>query len=149
MSNSIHNEYLLDAAALQAEFEALHIPPNIDPRLLELWVEREQAEIERKRKKKDPPLVPKKCGRSLARLFPAYIGIAVMCLSIVVGLVQGKEASEILQMACIAFLMYTIIGFFVGLVMERCVNESVEVLLREVIKRNNQEPENAVSSDAV
>ena len=128
-------------SAFQTEFESLHIPPNIDPRLLELWIEREHAEIESKRRERDPPREVNECGRSLERLFPAYIGITVMCLTIVLGLIQGKEPSEILQMTCIAFLVYGVIGYIVGIIMERCVNDSVETLLREVIARNKAEPE--------
>ena len=140
MSNSTLNDYSLNAAALQAEFEALHIPANIDPRLLALWIEREQEAIDREHKKNNPPPIPpKKCGRSLARLFPAYIGIAIMCLTIVLGLVQGQETTAILQAACIAFLVYTIIGFVVGIVIERCVKDSVETLLRDIVNRNRQE----------
>ena len=141
MSNSTLNDYSSNAAALQAEFEALHIPENIDPRLLALWIEREQEAIEREHKKNNPPFIPKKCGRSLVRLFPAYIGIAIMCLTILLGLVQGQEPSAILRMACITFLVYTIIGFFVGMVMERCVNDSVETLLQDIVKRNRNEEE--------
>ena len=140
MSNSTLNDDSLNAAALQAEFEALYVPENIDPRLLALWVEREQAAIDREHKRKNPPLVPpKKCGRSLVRLFPAYIGIAIMCLTVVLGLVQGLETTVILKTACIAFLVYTIIGFVVGIVIERCVHDSVETLLRDVVNRNRKE----------
>ena len=139
MGNSVQNGYELNAAALQAEFEALHIPPNIDPRLLALWIERENDAIERERKKNEPPSSVKKCGRSLVRLFPAYIGIAVMCLTILLGLIQGQEPTAILQAACIAFLVYTIAGMFVGMILERCVNDSVETLLRDIVKRSRDE----------
>ena len=139
MSNSTLNDYSLNAAALQAEFEALYVPENIDPQLLALWIEREQEAIDREHKKKNPPLAPpKKCGRSLVRLFPAYIGIAMMCLTVVLGLVQGQETTAILQTVCIAFLVYAIIGFVIGIVMEHCVNDSVETLLRDVVNRNSR-----------
>ena len=135
--NSIQHDHPLDEAnELQAQFEALVIPPNIDPRLLALWMQREQDEIERKRRKYIKP--PHKYGRSLNRLFAAYIGISIMCLAIVLGLVQGQAPEAILKMACIAFLVYTIVGAFVGLIAERCVNDSVETLLREIVHRSRE-----------
>ena len=122
-----------DVEALQAQFEALDIPTNIDPTLLALWMQRELDEIERKKRKYVKP--PRKYGRSLNRLFAAYIGIAVMCISIVLGLIQGHVPETILKTACIAFLVYTIIGAVVGLIAERCVNDSVETLLRDIVNR--------------
>ena len=136
MPSPTQNDHASNAAALKAEFDALHIPPNIDSRLLALWIEREQEAIEREQQKTTPPSQPKKYGRSLLRLFPAYIGIAVMCLSIILGLIQRQEPATILQMACVAFLIYTIVGFFIGMIAENCVNDSVETLLRDVVKRN-------------
>jgi len=141
MSSPVQDNHSFDAAALQAEFEGLYIPPNIDSRLLALWMEREQEAIERERRKGSPPPLPKKCGRSLTRLFPAYIGIAVMCLTILLGLIQQQEPTAILQMACIAFFVYTIIGVFVGMIAERCVNDSTEALLRDIVKRSRGEEE--------
>ena len=131
-----------DALTLQAEFEALYVPPNIDPRLLALWIEREQARFERNRQKQIQPPSPKEGGRSLLRLFPAYIGIAVMCFSVILGLIQRQETLALLQTACIAFLIYTIIGFFVGMIAERCVSDSVETLLRDVVKRSREAEQN-------
>lgn len=123
-----------DVAFLEAQFAALDIPPNIDPKLLALWIQREQDEIERKKRKYVKP--PKKYGRSLNRLFAAYIGIAIMCLSIVLGLIQWQEPAVILHTTCIVFLVYTIIGAFVGTIAERCVNDSVESLLRDIVNRS-------------
>ena len=130
------NHLFDEAAELQAQFEALEIPPNIDPKLLALWVQREQDEIERKRRKLVKP--PTLHGHSLNRLFAAYVGITVMCLSILLGLIQGHEPPTILKTACIAFLVYTIIGAFVGLIAERCVNDSVETLLRDIVHRSRE-----------
>ena|GEM_PF-3565462 len=130
------NDHAYDLSALQAEFDALHIPDGIDPLLLALWIEREKAEIEEKQRRGQPPPPPKTYGRSLVRLFPAYIGIAVMCFSVLLGLLQGKETILILQISCIAFLIYTVVGLFVGIVAEYCVNESVETLLRDVVTRS-------------
>jgi len=134
MSSSVQNDSSFGTEAMQAEFEALHVPPNIDPRLLALWIEREQVAIERKQRKAPPP--PREPGRSLVRLFPAYIGIAVMCVAVLLGLIQNRETTAILQTACITFLIYTFIGIFVGVIAERCVNDSVETLLRDIIKRS-------------
>jgi len=131
----MQDDHAFDTAeALQAQFEALEIPPNIDPQLLALWMQREQDEIERRKRKFVKP--PRKHGRSLNRLFAAYIGIAVMCLSVLLGLVQGQEPQVILKTACIVFLMYTLIGAFVGLIAERCVSDSVETLLRDIVNRS-------------
>lgn len=123
------------AAAFQAQFDALEIPPNIDPRLLAVWLEREQAEIDRKNLQYAPP-PPKPVGRSLNRLFAAYIGITVMCISITLGIVQHRAATDILQTTCIVFLLYTLIGFFVGIIAEWCVADSVETLLRDIVRRS-------------
>jgi len=137
MSSPVHDDNSLSVAAMRAEFEALYVPPNIDPRLLALWIEREEADIERRRRKATPP-PPREPGRSLVRLFPAYIGIAVMCIAVLLGVIQSHETTTILQTACIAFLIYTFIGIFVGVIAERCVNDSVETLLRDITKRSNQ-----------
>jgi len=134
-----------DVEALQAQFEALDIPSNIDPHLLALWMQREQDEIERKKRKYVKP--PRKYGRSLNRLFAAYIGIAVMCLAVVLGLIQGLEPTAILKTACIAFLIYTIIGAFVGLIAERCVNDSVETLLRDIVNRSREAGRQAIEAE--
>jgi len=143
--NPVQQDSVVDeAASLQAQFEALVIPPNIDPRLLELWIQREQDEIERKRRKYVPP--SKKWGRSLDRLFAAYIGIAVMCLSVIVGLIQCQEPTAILQTTCIVFLVYAIIGFFVGFIAERCVKDSVETLLRDIVKRSREAREQSIET---
>jgi len=141
MSSPVHDDNSFDdhplgAEGMQAEFETLYVPPNIDPRLLALWIEREQIAIERRQRKAPPP--PKEPGRSLVRLFPAYIGIAVMCVAVLLGLIQNRETTAILQTACVAFLIYTFIGIFVGVIAERCVNDSVETLLRDIIKRSKQ-----------
>ena len=132
-----------DVAMLQAQFEALHIPDNIDPRLLALWIDREKEKIERSQHKEvlSPP--PLQYGYRLARLFPSYIGIAVMCLAVVLGLVQCQEPTAILQTACVVFLVYTVIGFFVGMVAERCVRDSVEALLRDIVSRSREAGKNA------
>ena len=127
---------LAEAAALQAQLEALDIPANIDPYLLALWLQREQDEIDRKRRKSIKP--PQKVGRSLDRLFAAYVGIAVMCLSLILGIIQHQEMGVILQTTCVVFLVYTIIGFFVGSIAERCVGDSVETLLRDIVKRSRE-----------
>jgi len=146
MSSSVQDDNLLDeAVAMQAQFEALDIPSNIDPHLLALWMQREQDEIERKQRKFVKP--PRKHGRSLNRLFAAYVGIAVMCLAIVLGLVQGLEPTAILKTACIAFLVYTIIGAFVGLIAERCVNDSVETLLRDIVNRSRDAGRQAIETE--
>lgn len=133
--STVHNgDALDDAASLQAQFEALEIPPNIDPYLLALWMRREQDEIDRKKRKYIKP--PQKHGRNLNRLFAAYIGIACMCLAVILGLIQNQETTTILKTTCIAFLIYTIIGFFVGMIAEHCVSDSVETLLRDIVNRS-------------
>ena len=125
-----------DVAAIQAQFESLDIPLNIDPHLLAIWMQREQDAIERKKRKAVEP--PRKYGRSLNRLFAAYIGVAIMCLSLVLGLIQGREPTAILKTTCIVFVIYTIIGAFVGLIAEHCVNDSVETLLRDIVNRSRE-----------
>ncbi|MDR0703538.1 MAG: hypothetical protein LBF88_00965 [Planctomycetaceae bacterium] len=124
----------------QAQLESLEIPSNIDPKLLALWLEREREAIEHqeKSKKLKSKSKSKYQHRALNRLFAAYIGIIVFCLAIILGFVQQKETIEILNTACLSFLVYTVIGFFVGCVAEYCVNDSVETLLREIIRRSDE-----------
>ena len=136
MSSPVQDDNSSGAAVMQTEFEALYVPPNIDPQLLALWIEREEAAIERRQRKAPPP--SREPGRNLVRLFPAYIGIAVMCVAVILGLIQNHETTAILQTACIVFLIYTFIGIFVGMIAERCVNDSVETLLRDIIQRSNR-----------
>lgn len=138
MSETEHPETVEAAeklASLREQFEALEIPPNIDPRLLALWLQREQEELERQSRTKKPKQDRTRHGR-LDRLFAAFIGVAVMCLVIVLGLVQGHEPQTILRHACLAFLAYTILGFVAGCIAEYCVSDSVETLLREIVKRS-------------
>ena len=139
-----NNSFDDEVAFLQAQFEAVDIPPNIDPHLLALWMQREQDEIERKKRKYIKP--PMQCGRSLNRLFPAYIGITAMCLSVVLGLIQCQEPTAILQTTCIVFLVYTIIGTFVGIIAERCVDDSVETLLRDIVNRSREAGKQAIET---
>ncbi|MDR1270060.1 MAG: hypothetical protein LBK82_11105 [Planctomycetaceae bacterium] len=128
--NSVASDFL-------AQLESLEIPPNIDPKLLALWLERERETIKNQEKSKKKPK-SKFQHRKLSRLFAAYIGIIVFCFAIVLGFVQQKETFEILNNACLSFLVYVVIGFFVGLVAEYCVNDSVETLLREIIRRSDE-----------
>jgi hypothetical protein len=146
-ANLVDESPLDDMAAFEARLAALEIPPNIDPRLLALWIQRERDEIERKRRKYVKP--PKKYGRNLNRLFAAYSGIAVMCLAILLGVIQGQEPTKILQTTCIVFMVYVIIGAFVGTIAERCVKDSVESLLRDVVNRTrvSGQTKTDVSSD--
>jgi hypothetical protein len=120
---------------LLSQIESLEVPPNIDPQLLALWRERERKSAENQQPSPKPN---PQFGRKLNRLFAAYIGITVMCLVIVLGLVQHQESANILQNACIAFLIYAVIGFFVGCIAEYCINDSVETLLREIVRRSNE-----------
>jgi tetrahydromethanopterin S-methyltransferase subunit C len=67
-----------------------------------------------------------------------------MCLVIILGFVQQRETMQILQNACISFLVYTIIGFFVGCIAEYCISNSVETMLREIIRRSDEAAANAL-----
>jgi hypothetical protein len=129
---------------MREQLSAIEIPANIDSRLLELWLYRERQEIELLERKEKKRYV-KPHGRSLGRIFAAFTGIVVMMTMILLGLVQGKEVNEILTSTCIAFLVYTVLGFFVGYFFEGCVSDSVETLLREIVtrskKNNNDQPE--------
>lgn len=129
----------------QTQLESLEIPPNIDPKLLALWLEREQEAIKNQEKPKPPKT--KYHHRKLSRLFAAYIGIVLFCLAIILGFVQQKETSEILNDACFCFFVYAVAGFFVGWVIEYCVNDSVETLLREIIRRSKEAAATTVKSN--
>jgi hypothetical protein len=132
------NEESLDSAdEMREQLAAIEIPENIDSRLLELWLYRERQEIESlEKKEKKRYTIPQ--GRSLGRIFAAFTGVIVMMAMILLGLIQGKEANDILINVCIAFLVYTIIGFLIGYFVEKCVADSVDSLLREIIKRGNE-----------
>ncbi|MDR3234074.1 MAG: hypothetical protein LBT46_10505 [Planctomycetaceae bacterium] len=140
----------LSASGLQTQLEALEIPLNIDPRLLEIWLRREQDEIARRQKKYVPP--PVHYGQKLSLVFAAVVGIGVMCMTIILGLVQGKEPEVILATTCKVFLFYTLAGYFTGIIAEYCVTDSVETLLREIIKRSREagrmEEENKIENEA-
>lgn len=128
--------------AFQKQFESLEIPENIDPRLLELWIQREREEIGG-RNVEPRNRVPSRRGRSLNILFAAFIGITVMCLVILLGFVQARESGDILSQACRAFLVYTAIGFILGCIAEYCVTDSVETLLREIVRRSDEAAANS------
>jgi len=132
--DSVGEAALDERALFEARLAEMEIPPNIDPRLLALWIQREQDEIERKQRKYIKP--PRRVGRKLNRLFAAYIGIAVMCLAIVLGVIQGHDSTAILKTTCVVFLVYTIIGAFVGMIAERYVHDSAEALLRDILNRS-------------
>jgi len=123
--------------SFQDLLDSLEIPPSIDPRLLALWIEREREEWEGKQK---PPQQLRKRGRSrsLGAPFAAFLGIVAMCLTILLGLIQGTGRPEILTNACQTFLVYTVIGYVAGLIAENCIAESVETLLREIIRRGHE-----------
>ena len=123
-------------SSFQSVLESLEVPQNIDPRLLALWIEREQEEWAKKQK--DTRTSKKEKTRKLSILFAAFLGILAMCLTIVLGLVHNLETGEILANACQTFLVYTVIGFAAGLIAEYCVAESVETLLREIIRRSHE-----------
>ncbi|MDR1479258.1 MAG: hypothetical protein LBJ00_09980 [Planctomycetaceae bacterium] len=120
---------------MKEQLAAIEIPANIDPRLLALWLYRERQEIENL-ERKDKKRYVESHGRSLARIFAAFTGVVVMMTMILLGVVQGKEVNDILVNTCIVFLVYTVLGFFVGYFFEGCVSDSVETLLREIVERN-------------
>ncbi|MGL4593494.1 MAG: hypothetical protein ACRCUY_02055 [Thermoguttaceae bacterium] len=125
-----------DKNAFQEEFESLEIPKKIDPKLLELWLNREREAIEKAGASQQSNQPRRR--RKLSYLFASYIGIIVMCLTIILGFVQNASETEILASACRAFIIYAILGFVFGCIAEKCVSESVETLLREIIRRANE-----------
>jgi hypothetical protein len=133
--DSVENSGKAKQSTHLEQFEALEIPPDIDPKLLNLWLEREREEFEKEEKQKHT-LERVERGRNLCVLFAAFIGITVMCFAIVLGFIQQKDPTEILVGTCKVFLIYSIIGFVIGWVADTCVRESVEVLLREILRRN-------------
>lgn len=125
-------------SAFQEQLEALEIPAHIDPRLLALWLEREREELEKSQKEPNASRSKSRQGRKLTRLFAACVGVMALCVVIVLGLLQGKESGEILIGACKTFLFYTILGFCAGWIAESCVRDSVETMLREIIRRSDE-----------
>ncbi len=132
MSDETHNEAEISPPD---PFASLEVPANIDPRLLELWFHREREALE----KGGTPQKKNISGtRKLTWLFASCTGILVMCMVIVLGLIQGNETDEILKQTCQSFLFYGIAGFFAGWIMECCVIDSVETLLREAVRRSSE-----------
>ncbi len=126
--------------------DSLEIPANIDPRLLELWFHREREALE---KGTTPPeRKESERNRKLTWLFASYVGILVMCLVIVLGLLRGLATEEILTQTCQAFLIYTILGFLAGWIVEYCVADSVESLLRELVRKSFAVAETEPPDDA-
>jgi hypothetical protein len=132
-------------SGFQAQLESLEIPPNIDPKLLALWLEREREAVKNQEKPKRS--LPRYRHRKLSRLFAAYIGIIIFCVAVILGFVQRRETVEILNNACIFFLIYTVVGFFIGWVIEYCVNDSVETLLREIVRRSDEAAANTLKNN--
>jgi hypothetical protein len=130
--------------SFQALLDSLEIPPNIDPRLLALWIERERDEWEKNHR--SPRMRKTGKTRSLGVLFAAFVGIMAMCLTILLGIVRETETQEILITASEVFLAYTLLGFVLGLIAEYCVAESVETLLRDIIRRSHEAEQAQVSS---
>ncbi len=129
------------AGSYLEQLDALEIPSHIDPLLLALWRERELAEWEKQSRERELMGVRKPTVRGLGRLFAAFVGISAMCLVIILGLIHGREPGDILVLACQTFIFYAVFGFFIGWIAEKCVQDSVETLLREIIRRGNpQEP---------
>jgi hypothetical protein len=127
----------MSSETFREQFEQLEIPANIDPVLLSLWLEREREEIEKqenKKKKYTPPYY----GRKLNVISAAVIGIGAMCLSVILGLIRCQEPNAILTSTCFVFLFYTAGGFVFGTILEYCVNDSAETLLREIVKRTDR-----------
>ncbi len=133
-----HESSVHSAGSYMEQLDALEVPSNIDPVLLALWRERELAEWQKQSRQNESAIARKAPIRSLGRLFAAFVGVSAMCLIIVLGLIHGRESGDILISACQVFLFYTVLGYFVGWVAEKCVQDSVETLLREIIRRGDQ-----------
>ena len=154
MSSDLNADYLTRedfSETFRQELARLDIPPNIDPRLFALWLERENKAFEQKRHEHDVAtrqlLRP---GVSLIPLLGAFLGITAMIVTILLGIVQANEAKDTLFLACKTFLGYTIIGCFAGWIAERCVRDSVETMLREIARRTTSPPrENHVTEVTV
>ena len=112
---------------------SIPIPANIDPVLLDAWVEKEKREIYAE---EDKQKRPNKNIRSLGKVFAVYVGVLAMILSILLGLMQGLAAQDILDTACRILIFFGILGFFSGLVAEYIVRESVVTVVREVVDRS-------------
>ncbi len=129
------------------QLDALEIPQHVDAALLALWRERELAEWERQNRQTRP--VRRPATRGLTRLFASFLGISAMCLVIVLGLIHGRDSAEILRTACQSFLFYAIFGCFIGWIAEKCVQDSIETLLREILRRGADQIPQQLPTDEV
>ena len=128
---------------LRSDFDkllsSLEIPKNIDPTILNRWIEQERKVFEDREGITGRP----KTGISLARIFMAYIGIVGMLVAILLGTLRGDDAELILMTATISLLLYGMVGFFSGLITEYCIQESAISLAREVVSRSESQEQEA------
>ena len=122
----------------QSDFEkmlnTLEIPRNIDPTVLNLWLERERKVFDERAGK---TTACPKVGMSLARVGMAYIGIIGMLAAILLGFLRGDAAELILLSTAKSLVFYGVIGYVAGLIAEHCIRESTLALAREVVERSD------------
>lgn len=109
---------------------SIAVPPGVPANLLEAWIDKEKKKLYAEKAKEERLGHP----RSLGKVFATYIGVLAMILAVTLGLFQEQSTAEILDTACRSLIVYGIIGFFAGLIAEHVLRESVETVVREVVK---------------
>ncbi len=121
---------------------AIPVPSNIDPSIIDIWLEKEKkalfAEQLHEKSKGDVR------ERPLSTLFMVYIAVVGMIVAIILGIVNGSPAAEILDTAFRSLLCYGVIGFVIGLIAEHTVRESVETVVREVVRKSDEAGEHGI-----
>lgn len=112
----------------------LEIPPNIDPTILQVWIERERKVFEQKTEGKS---LAAKNGVTLPRVLAAYIGVVSLLVVVLLGILRGQSADYVLIAACKTLLLYICVGYLAGHIAEYCVRESAIALAREVVRNSD------------
>lgn len=136
--NEAPNEPTEQELSPEARFEKMlseiEIPENIDPELLNIWLERERRNFINREEPEIPLSQPG--GYSLNRTLAAFIGVLGMITTIALGLVRGEASDLLLCSACFSLFFYAGLGFLAGLIAEYCIRESTEVLAREIVTKS-------------
>ncbi|MEZ6136055.1 MAG: hypothetical protein R3C53_14230 [Pirellulaceae bacterium] len=67
----------------------------------------------------------------MARAYAGVLGVIALTLAILRGLMLGMLPNEILSQSLVVFLLFACVGYWIGLVAEKTVSESVENRFRD------------------
>ncbi len=119
-------------ATFDQVLQNIAIPQNIDPVLLQLWIQREKREFDKREKGVTGP----RPSKPLCFFFASYLAVVVMIMGVLLGLLGGIEPHLLLRKTLVSMLVFAGIGFLIGMIAENCVSESARELVREVVRRS-------------